>query len=149
MEDPLRRLQLSHFLFVLMCPTCPQLAHFLDVPWAPFWVPLPLALGEPGEPGSALPLGWIPFSFSRCRRRSLLRSRRLSSSKSLGSNVRGYVAEQDLNGKKGNHLAFALLSASASPVGLRSWTLRNVRRQKASEGCKRTSLSSCLSADAP
>ena len=72
----------AHFLFVLMCPTCPQLAHFR-------WVPAGLesaaaAAGDVGESGgSAAPSSCIPFCLSRAILRSLFRSSRLSSASSL------------------------------------------------------------------
>ena len=67
---------LTYFLFVLICPTWPQLAHFRCVPTT-------LAGSAPGEVGepsaSADPSARIPFCLSRAIRRSLLRSKRASS----------------------------------------------------------------------
>ena len=69
-----------HFLFVLMCPTCPQFAHLR-------WVPVGLegtTAGELGDPAeSAAPSVCTPFCLSRAIRRSLFRSSLMSSSSSL------------------------------------------------------------------
>jgi hypothetical protein len=71
----------THFLFVLMWPTWPQLAHLR-------WVPADLE--DPGAPSAGeSPDGRrTPFCFSRAKRRSLLRLRRLSSC-SILPHVRG------------------------------------------------------------
>ena len=70
-----------HFLFVLIWPTWPQLAHLRCVP-----VDLAgTALGDAGDPStSAAPSVCIPFCLSRAMRRSLFRSKRASSFLSLG-----------------------------------------------------------------
>ena len=68
-----------HFLFVLIWPTWPQLAHLRSVPavFAP-------ATGEDGEPASSAgPSKWTPFCLSRAMRRSLFRCRRANSFSSL------------------------------------------------------------------
>ena len=71
------------FLFVLICPTCPQLAHFRCVP-AGLERILEVATGEFGEPAeSAAPSVWTPLCLSRAIRRSLFLSSRMSSSSSL------------------------------------------------------------------
>ena len=71
----------EHFLFVLICPTCPQFTHFRCVPAG--FTETAMA-GEPGEPAeSAAPSVCTPFCLSRAIRRSLLRSSRMSSSSSL------------------------------------------------------------------
>lgn len=68
----------THFLLVLMWPTWPQLAHLRCVP-APRPLPTPPSAGE--SPAEALV---APFCFSRAKRRSLLRFKRLSSASMLG-----------------------------------------------------------------
>ena len=69
-----------YFLFVLICPTCPQFAHLR-------WVPVGFegtAAGELGDPvESAAPSVCTPFCLSRAIRRSLFRSSLMSSSSSL------------------------------------------------------------------
>ena len=72
----------AHFLFVLIWPTWPQLAHFRSVPavFAP-------ATGEDGEPASSAgPSKWTPFCLSRAMRRSLFRCRRANSFSNLYHN---------------------------------------------------------------
>lgn len=94
------------FLLVLICPTCPQFLHFLIVAVLLFDEDDPAAVGVAmdcmltegmGEPGVAADSGDIaspaklptrlPLSRSRASRRSLLRSRRLSSWTSLQGEV--------------------------------------------------------------
>ena len=78
MEVSFQRDGRMHFLLVLICPTCPQLAHFRSVPAG--FGPGPAALASFGEAGeSAAPSVGTPFCLSRARRRSLLRWRRESS----------------------------------------------------------------------
>ena len=72
----------AHFLFVLIWPTWPQLAHLRSVPavFAP-------ATGEDGEPASSAgPSKWTPFCLSRAMRRSLFRCRRANSFSNLHHN---------------------------------------------------------------
>lgn len=69
----------TYFLLVLICPTCPQLAHFR-------WVPT--IFGPPGVPASSdSPAEALanPFCFSRAKRRSLFLWSRPSSASSLKS----------------------------------------------------------------
>ena len=71
-----------HFLFVLIWPTWPQLAHLRSVPavFAP-------TTGEDGEAASSAgPSKWTPFCLSRAMRRSLFRCRRANSFSSLHHN---------------------------------------------------------------
>lgn len=73
------RRNLTHFLFVLICPTWPQFAHFRWVPpvFAGVEGVVPSAGDSPVDPLAA------PFCFSRAKRRSLLRLRRLNSASRL------------------------------------------------------------------
>lgn len=89
---------LLYFLFVLMCPTWPQLAHFrvvpvailstlgaLAAPPADAGVAPPAPAVDPGDPASPAPAGipWallcISFCCSRACRRALFFSNRSSS----------------------------------------------------------------------
>lgn len=67
---------MAYFLLVLICPTRPQLAHFRVVVPPPF-DGVPASSESPMEPRP------MPFCFSRAKRRSLLRFRRVSSASRL------------------------------------------------------------------
>jgi hypothetical protein len=109
----------AYFLFVLICPTCPQFAHLR---WVPCGCGLPPTASSGNMAESAGDGAVMPLAFSRASLRSLFFSRRASSSSRLRELIVSIFANRGKEWEWSCRLRLRA-STSASPVGMASASL--------------------------